>query len=155
MSRSRDEPAGLPGVTALEHTADVGLEIHAATLPALFDRAAVGTMALVHGAEEVASGASAPPPTAAPDHRTVRLEAADRPALLLTWLRELLYLQEVEGFVYQGASFTELSDQRIVAAVTGGPPEAPAEREIKGVTWHGLEVEREQDGWRARVIFDV
>lgn len=142
------EPEGFPsGVAALEHTADVGLEVTASMLPELFTRAAEGAMALVYG--------GAPGVGAAAERRTLRLEAPDRAGLLHAWLRELLYLREVEGFAFRDADFSELSERALVAEVSGGEAGREAEREIKGVTWHGLFVEGGKHGWRARVIFDV
>ena len=60
-----------------------------------------------------------------------------------------------DGVGFRGARFDLLEATRLEARVEVGPSAAVPVREIKGVTLHGLEVEREEGGWRARVIFDV
>lgn len=40
-----------PGVGPLDHTADVGIEVRAPTLPELFRRAVAGMLVLLNGAE--------------------------------------------------------------------------------------------------------
>lgn len=176
----------VPGVRALDHTADVGLEIHASSFDALLLRAARGMAALVFGNESGhddvwepsgsvgpptprrspgahrgagrsgrndGAAAGAPPPT--PAEHVVEIEADDAADLLVLWLRELLYRQQVDDFIPTDATFEELDEHHLRAVVRGGPAPAAAVRELKGVTYHGLRAERTSDGWRARVIFDV
>lgn len=144
-----------PGVTPLDHTADVGLEVEAATLPELFARAAEGMAWLIQGdPPSEASGAGAGPEADAPA-RPLSLAAADLPALLRAWLRELLFWHETEAAAFRAARFDLLTETRLEAEVETGRPGAEPVREIKGVTLHGLAAERRGDGWTARVIFDV
>lgn len=153
----------LQGVYEIEHTADLGLEIEAASLEGLFQRAAAGMMALVRATEAEPlerprdEPLSEAPPAPAP--RSVRIELdggePDVAALLVRWLRELLYLQEVAGFVYYDATFQRLDESGLRATVRPDPGPSRQIRELKGVTYHGLEVERNGDRWRARVIFDI
>lgn len=155
------ELEGLPGVRALEHTADVGLEVEAPDPPALFHRCALGMRALVEG-----GGAPRPGSQAGLETRFLELSAPDLPRLLAAWLRELLFLHEVKGFGYRSASFQTLDPPLLRARVEGDAAARVPDREIKGVTYHGLEAgpNREREGgdggrkdapWRARVIFDV
>ncbi|HKJ91576.1 MAG TPA: archease [Longimicrobiales bacterium] len=162
MSRSPGEPApgepesaGWPeGTTGLDHTADVGLVVRAPSLADLFRRAAAGMMALIGGSEERSpSGGrrAAPVPRAS---RRLELDAPDLEALLVAWLREILFAVQSDDVAYTGADFDVLCDTRLAARVAVGP--APqAVRELKGVTYHALTVRREGDGWLARVVFDV
>lgn len=151
-----------PGVLEIEHTADLGMEVEAASLAELFRRAAAGMMALVRDRD----GDRAAAPDRAPDGSSPRPDAAvrliefdredvDLAGLLVRWLRELLYLQEVEGFVYGEAEFERLDASGLRARVRPAPNPAPAIRELKGVTYHGLEVGCRDGAWRARVIFDI
>ena len=135
------------GVRELEHTADVGLDVQAPTLPALFERAAGGLVGLLYGA--------APPPLEATVRREVSVQAEDPARLLLLWLRELLYFHEAEGLVYRGARDLAVGEGRARATALLSGTTAPPQQEIKGVTYHGLAAERREDGWQARVIFDV
>lgn len=139
-----------PGVRALEHTADVGFEVEAGSLPELFMRAAFGLVELTReGAVPAAVG------DVAPNVKTLELQASDLPGLLAAWLRELLYLDEVGGFGFVTADFEVLQAERLRAHVTGGRDPRRPVREIKGVTYHQLEMGRIGETWRARVYFDV
>ena len=145
---------GLPGVTFLEHTADVGLDVEAPTLELLFHRAAVGMLALLRGEDDGPDPAGGPPAEGETEARTLSLTADDRAGLLRLWLRELLLLHETRHADYAGGAMVELTERALEARVRTAPA-APAVREIKGVTYHELSVEPTDGGWKARVIFDV
>jgi len=158
-----------PGVTFLDHTADVGLDVVAPALDALFARTAAGMACLIHGADRAgdarraevtagadkASAAGRSSGEAPPLQRRVTLSADDLPALLRAWLREVLHWHEAEGLALRDASFTALTERRLDATVTLAPDPLEPIREIKGVTLHDLAVERRDQAWAARVIFDV
>jgi SHS2 domain-containing protein len=173
---------GIPvqGVKEMEHTADVGLEISAPDLPELFRRAALGSMWLILEREAECPGAArgggdlglelgdpAPLPKEPrlAEERIVELVEADLPALLRAWLRTLLFWEETEGFVtvdsvvaLTPAPLCSTPDGQafgLRARVRGRVDGGPRVREIKGVTLHGLEVEREEETWTGKVIFDV
>jgi SHS2 domain-containing protein len=155
----------VPGVRGLEHTADVGLEIEAPDLPELFGRAALGAMWLVLERSLGVDLATPGPVDAPEDPRTVELVEVDLPALLRSWLRTLLFWEETEGFVATGVSVKIVpaplcasedgSAFGLQARVAGKVDRGPRVREIKGVTFHDLQVERMEEGWQGRVIFDV
>ncbi len=131
----------------LDHTADVGMTVEAASLEELFQRAAGGMLWLMWDQQVTGEPASSV--------RTVTLESEAVDTLLLRWLRELLYLQEVHGFVYQEATFDTLTERRVLAEVSGLRASDAPVREFKGVTYHRLQVGLEGGRWRATVIFDV
>jgi SHS2 domain-containing protein len=178
MRSSGDVP--VPGVRELEHTADVGLEFTAPTLPELFRRAALGSMWLVLEREAEPAGGVPPstdpvdPPgrggsgvegAPAPEARVLELVEPDLPALLRSWLRTLLFWEETEGFVTMdpvvslaSAPLGSSPDGQAVglrAQVRGLYDRGQRVREIKGVTLHGLAAEQVAGGWWGRVIFDV
>jgi SHS2 domain-containing protein len=138
-------PEIAPGVRELDHTADVGIVVTASEPAELFRRAALGMARLMRG--ETASERSV--------ERLVELPSDSLDSLLVSWLSELLYLDEVDGFVFEDAAFQELGEGGLRAGVIGRTePEVP-ERQLKGVTYHGLRLEPAADGWQARVIFDI
>jgi len=133
------------GVRPLDHTADIGMDVRAPSLAELFHAAAAGLVAF-----------TCPRRDGVPTHawERVQLEADDAALLLVAWLRELLYRMDTRQLCYVNAEFTEIGAQRLAARV-GLAHCAAAIREIKGVTYHDLDVHREGTEWRARVIFDV
>src|SRR5688572_16735316 len=142
------ESPELPGVSFLEHTADVGLEALADTPAALFERAAAGMIRLL--VESLPR---------ADDDRELDLEASDLPMLLRSWLRAVLRWHE-DGVTATEIRVTALARDShgrwaLSARLRGGPALGHPLREIKGVTLHGLLAERRADGWYAQVIFDV
>jgi len=143
-----DTGTGTPeGVEPLDHTADVGYDVTAGSLEELFGRAAVGAIWLALGCL---------PPDGYEERRLV-LEGESLAGLLRAWLREVLFWQEVEGFALSTVSEIAIEPEgvQLEARVLGGPPLGDPEREIKGVTWHGLAVRTTAEGWTARIIFDV
>lgn len=146
------------GVREIEHTADAGIEIEAGDLPSLFHRAAAGTMHVLGGrAGSAVRAADSRDSGRSSDSRVVRvaLEAPSADILLARWLGELLFLRQTEGWEYRSAEFSVLDPRRLEAEVALAPASGDPEREIKGVTYHGLEAEPRGDGWWARVIFDL
>lgn len=137
------------GITPIDHAADVGIEIRANSLTELFSRAATGMTGLLLA--EQAVNRSAGPAT----RHEIEVDAPDAATLLVAWLRELLHLHNTGGFSFLEADFLELRDQHLHAHVDGVTQHAAGGREIKGVTYHGLDVSEREGEWRARVIFDV
>ena len=76
----------------IEHTADLGLEVEASSPEELFAAAAHGVAGILTGAE---SGIP-DPGDGAELWRELILKAPDMEALLVEWLRELLYIQTSE-----------------------------------------------------------
>lgn len=138
-------------VTELSHTADVGFELRAGSLEELFGLAAEG-LARARGADA--------DPDAPAETGVVELARPGLERLLVAWLGELLYRAMRDGVVPR-ASVEEVAasgdeDARLRARVAWRPAADEPTREIKGVTYHGLEVRRGDDGdWHARVVLDV
>ncbi len=164
-----EDPLG-PGVREVEHTADVGIVVEASDFEQLLHRAAVGVFALMYGKADadlgptdlfnplgtrVHLGASDDQGNQAGMPRPITVVGSDPAAILLKWLRELLFLHETEGLAYRRATFDVVDEERVSATVWMGPEPTPAACEFKGVTYHDLDVTPGVDGWRARVILDV
>jgi SHS2 domain-containing protein len=153
----------LAGITFLDHTADVGMDVEAGSLEQLLHQCAVGMLTLLRGEEEDPGSAGAghglapteqDPADVPADSVPMELQADDAVALLAGWLREVLYLHEVRGADYVGLDVDRLDPGRLVGRLLTRQ-DGRAVREIKGVTYHALAVTEEAGRWRARVIFDV
>lgn len=173
-----EEPA-LGTVTELSHTADVGFELRAARLEGLFEAAADG-LARARGAsaDPDARAGSEDVTLSRPDldrllvawlrellHRAMRDDVVPEAVV-----EDVTAPGDAGGEGAAGASGGVPSragadgqpaspadrDARLRARVVWRPAADEPVREIKGVTYHGLEVRRDDDGdWHARVVLDV
>jgi len=130
-----------------DHTADVGITAYGATREELFANAALGMLSIIGDPDTVA----------AKDTREVQVQASDPAALLAAFLGELLYLLEVEHFVFHDAVVETISETEVRATINGEPlaPHHDLHTEIKAVTHHGLRVEHVGGTWEANVLFDI
>jgi SHS2 domain-containing protein len=145
VTRARD-----PGPLAreMEHTADLGLEVEAPTLPVLFERAGLAMLSLRMDLRAVE-----------PRERVeLAVAAEDREALLRDWLQLLLVRAEVDRFAIAELAVEELSERSVRGWGAGERVDPARHRfhtEIKGVSYHELAVRETPSGWRARIILDV
>ena len=134
-----------------DHTADVGLELSAASLPALFEQAALALSAVLSRSGRVEQRRQV----------TVALTAPSIEQLLVDWLTELSGRFDVELWLTGAAQVTiDRSDGRcsLQALVAGEPLDTrghPAALPVKGVTYHRLSVRETAEGWCATVVLDV
>jgi len=129
----------------VEHTADWALHVRGRDLPELFTHAAQGMIALIADSEQLGE----------PDvSGEVVLAAADVETLLVDWLSELVYLYETEGVLYTVFEITEATPVSLRARMRGKKGER-VKKEIKAVTYHGLQVRRTAEGFEATLVFDV
>ena len=86
--------------------------------------------------------------------RTLEVESADREALLVDWLNEILFVAETESWVPLEFEIREAFPTRLRAAVRGVSVNDPPSH-VKAATFHGLRVTEGENGYEAEVIFDV
>lgn len=126
----------------VEHTGELELHVDALTLAGVF------ADALTAFAELVADGAG--------DERAsheLELEAPDPASLLAEFLGELVFLAETRSFVPEQATSLDVDDTHLRATVEGSVGEPP--HLVKAVTYHGLELRREDNGFHAHAVLDV
>ena len=137
----------------LDHDADVGFEVAAATLESLWALAAQALIGVMTDVDRVESRCS----------RSFEVEAPDLAAALVESLSELLFHFEVEGLLLSHVDRLETApthDGCRVSFDASGQFHDPALHTVgsgvKAVTHHGAEVEQRPDGtWRAQVLLDL
>jgi SHS2 domain-containing protein len=142
----KDRPA--PWLEFLDHTADVGIRVRAASLGELFERAAWGMMSLV----------TDPAAAEARDPETIEVEADDRGALMVRWLSEVNRLHQVRHRVFGRFQVERVCDTRLTGHCVGESIDFSRHEvfgEIKAVTFHRLRVDCREGVWTAEVLFDV
>ncbi len=77
--------------------------------------------------------------------------------LLFDWLSELLYIYETRHLLL--AHFEVTVGEAGLAATARGEPidhgRHQIDHEVKAITYHGLKLERQGEGWLAEVIVDI
>ena len=131
-----------------EHTADLGLRVRAPDLNQLFVEAAQALFsAIVDNLEAVE-----------PKQKVdVNLQGDDLGYLLFDWLNELLYRFDTEHLLF-GRFKVHIENQKLKASAWGEPLDPKRHsfaHEVKAITYHGLKVEQQKDGWLAEVIVDI
>lgn len=131
-----------------EHTADLGLRVRAADLDELFADAGRGLFATIVGDLRQ---------LAPRERQQFELAGAEVDYLFFDWLNELLYVFESRRLLL--VEFDVQVSQAGLRASAAGEPWDPArhrlEHEVKAITYHGLRVEQQADGWLAEVILDI
>jgi SHS2 domain-containing protein len=118
------------------------------TLEELFANAARGMFSLMVKTGTVRSAG----------HLTVEAQGGDLPSLLVAWLNELLYRCEAEAWAPADVRVTAIDGGRVSGALVGEPADYGRHRfkgVVKAATYHLLECRKDNDRWRARVVFDV
>jgi SHS2 domain-containing protein len=130
----------------LEHTADIGVRARGSSLEEVFENATWGMVEIL--------GARGEDPRA----RAVALRAenADREALLVAWLDEVLFRLEHSGGRVTGLGIRRVTEEEadgdLVLAEGGEPPDGT---ELKAATYHQLAIRQTDRGYEATVYFDV
>jgi SHS2 domain-containing protein len=131
-----------------DHTADLGLRVRAATLPELFADAGRGvTSMLVEDVAAIRETTSA----------TIALPKDDLEFLLFDFLKAVLFRFETDRLLLVRFEVT-LDDSGLLAVGHGEAMDDARHEpghEVKAITYHGLRVERDGDGWLAEVIVDI
>ena len=128
----------------LEHKADLKIRVLGKTKEELFLNALLGMEESLKPKvlEEVAE-------------KEIEVKSIDLPALLVDFLNEVLYLNQVNREVYSGLKISKFWDNKLEGKVLGKKVERFGE-DIKAVTYHNLKVQQKKDGtWEATVLFDV
>ena len=129
-----------------QHTADVRLLVSAASADLLFAEAVRGMYAVMRG-------------VAATDaqrvERTIAVEdSADRTALLVDFLNDVLHRTHVAREMFDAVTFTRFDELSLTATLTGIAP-ASFDEDVKAVTYHEADVVFDGDSWRTTLVFDI
>jgi SHS2 domain-containing protein len=130
-----------------EHTGDAGIEVEAPSRADLFACAAIGVARIM-----VAPDGIVPRET-----HTITVFGDCDEDLMHEALSDALNLYLDDGFIWRDATVEERPDT-IVLNLVGeefDPRRHVMLTELKAVTYHQLNVEGAEDGWKARIVFDV
>jgi len=130
----------------ISHTADVKIRARASTLDALFTDAFLALMQVVYGTDRN-DGII----------KEIRIESDNIESLLCDFLSEVLFIAEVEGLVFSRAEI--IIDHMHLAAVLYGESFDPLRHssgtEVKGISYSGLVIRKDTNGYMLDILFDV
>jgi len=128
----------------IPHTADAALRVWGKDLTELFVNAARGLAWLM-----------ADPDTVQPEKEVaLDLSAPDAETLLVTWLGELIYLNERDGVVFTEFDLEEVTPTHLRGTARGGRP-GEFRRFVKAATFSGLVIRPTDRGLETTITFDV
>lgn len=131
-----------------EHKADIGLHIYGPSLKYLLENAGVALFETMSDLSKVK----------VVDAIEVSAQGETVEELFMAWLRELLYIFHGERYLMKEFKVTELSKGSVKGIVKGERIDSERHvmhREVKGATYHRLEVKEVDGKWEAKVILDV
>lgn len=132
-------------------TADCAVEIEADTLPDLFSEAGRSMIARMTDISIVRSDCE----------WKIELEEENLERLFYAWLSELVFIKDSENALFSEFAINDIdinSIYRLTAKVKGekiNHARHDIAVDIKAVTMHRFNIEREGDSWKAFVIFDL
>ncbi len=146
---NRDDGDNMKPYEYLEHTADMGMVVRGENLSELLTHAAQGLFEAIAVLETVDETVSV----------EIQLTADSVEELFVAWLDELIFQHETKEIFFKRAAIQQCSETEMSATVYGEPSNFDKHAvytEIKGVTYHQLQVVQKGDGtWFAQVIFDL
>lgn len=129
--------------------ADLTIEAYGSTLEEAFANAALAAFNAMTPLEAIEPR----------EVRTLEVRGEDLEGLLFDFLSELLYIHDVELLVFSEVEVKMDPEALSLKATCKGERFDPARHRsgvvVKAVTYHGMRIEEGEDGWRARVVFDI
>ena len=132
----------------LDHTADIGLIVYGEDLKTLFENAGEAFFHLITDLKKVRRRVE----------KRIEIKGEDLERLMVDWLSELLYLHDVENLLFKGFKVESVGEGGLKAKVKGEPFQEGVhviKTGVKAVTYHQIEVRKENGRWRAQIIFDL
>jgi len=140
------------GYKIIEHMADVGLRAFGETKERLFENAARGMFFIITGSSGFARQGNE-------QYWTIKCEGANLGELLVEWLSELLYIHSTDFVILNDFIIKSMTSNHLQAQSGGlkiNKSSYHIEKEIKAVTYHHLQVMKNEKGyWEAIIIFDI
>ncbi|RLI06129.1 archease [Candidatus Bathyarchaeota archaeon] len=136
----------------LEHVSDIYVEAYGENLEEAFENVALAMFEAMTELDKISPKLK----------REVMVEGEDEEALLYNWLEELLVKFEVENLIFSKFNVHKiepLNEKLRLRAEVFGEPFNPQHHSskvgIKAVTYHGMEIKRENGKVTVKVLFDI
>ncbi|ADP77289.1 archease family protein [Methanothermus fervidus DSM 2088] len=131
----------------IDVTADAGFHAYGSTLEELFENAALALFEIITDTSKVKDK----------ECRKIEIESEDKISLLHDWLEELLVTHEIEMMLFSKFK-VEISDCKLRGMAWGekiNPDIHEIKCEVKAITYHLMNITKENDKYKATVIVDI
>ena len=132
----------------IDHTADMGIIAYGADVKEVFANAALALFSLITDPRRVEEKL----------HIDIRVSSQDRESLLVEWLNELIYSFDVKHVLLKRFEINSLTDNQLEATCYGedfNPAKHKIKIGVKAATYHMLRLDKDDNGYKAQIIFDV
>jgi len=130
----------------LPHTADIKIEARAPTKETLFSEACNALMQIMYGEDRRSR-----------DTIELDVDADDTEAQLADFLSDVLFRSEVDGLVFSDAEI-HIDGSHLHAVMHGEPFDRNRHAggtEVKGISYSGMSITRDTNGYMLEILFDV
>jgi len=134
----------------LPHTADIRIRARSATLEGVFSDLTDALMQVMYGKFRQGSAKK-------PVRKEIDVSGSDTGSLLFNYLSEVLFVTEVDGIVFSAAEI-RITGNGLHAVLSGeafDPARHSGGTEVKGISYSGLTVGNDANGYIAEIVFDV
>ena len=132
----------------IPHTADLRIKVWANDLAGLYVNSARALFDLIVGLNKIEKK----------EKHIVSTEGIDKEDLLVSFLNELIFLFATKKLLFSNFQIEGISDTRIRIIAEGGKFDTNKHKiihEIKAATYHDINIEKVNNHYITRIIFDV
>ncbi len=137
------------GFEYINHTADAGLTAWGVSPAELFKQATLGLLNMMLELDKVRISGE----------KELTVMGKGYEELIVRWLSEIKDTVEWDGFAVKDILIAKLTEKHLEGKLLGEPFDPKRHEivtEVKRVTYHNLEVSRDEQGiWRTTIIFDL
>jgi SHS2 domain-containing protein len=132
----------------IDHTADIGIIAYGTDVKELFSNAALALFSLITEPASVEERL----------HLDLEVSSEDIDSLLVEWLNELIYLFDAKHILFSRFDIKSLTHNELKATCYGesfDPMKHKIKIGVKAATYHMLKLDKNGDGCKAQIIFDI
>ena len=132
----------------IDHAADVGIIAYGTDVEELFSNAALALFSLITEPERVEEKL----------HLNLEVSSEDTDSLLIEWLNELIYFFDAKHMLFNRFDIGNVTHNELKATCYGegfDPMKHKIKIGVKAATYHMLKLDKNGDGYRARIILDI
>ena len=134
--------------TLLDHTADIGIEVYGKDFSSLLENTAKALFSIITDISKVRPKSQS----------RIELHQNKEEEMMRSWLEQLLYQFNTSDMLFSQFKINISNRDHLTAQIWGeifNDQHHLIHTEIKGITYHNFEVSESENGWFARIIFDV